>query len=120
MRTHLALLSSLLLFGNAVFSQSASPALQPNSQPQADILMVQAVAAFSASPVTFVHLTGTAHAIAGSTDQSGTFTLDLNRDGESNLHVDVGMLTRTETTSSSHGAPACKWSGADGVQHAFS
>jgi len=118
MRTPPTLLLCLLFFGATAISQSTS--LTPEQSKAAtdpEVATLQAVTAFSPTIIESVHLSGTAHAIAGSTDEYGTFSFNLKRDGESSLRLDAGVLSRTETEGSFGDDSACSWAGSDGVQH---
>jgi hypothetical protein len=106
-----SVLAFLLLSGSWSSSQIAQ------TSPAAETLVSKAVAAFSLTPVQDVHLTGRAHAIAGSTNENGTFSFDLQSTGESRLDLKLASLSRTETTGSFSGVPKCQWISADGVQH---
>jgi hypothetical protein len=115
MKLPLAALLATILLAPACPAQIAS---STSSSSNASVVASQAVAPFSQALVASVHLTGTAHAIAGSTDETGTFTFDVQRAGESNLQIQAGALTQDETSSAFEAAPACTWSGKDGVKHA--
>lgn len=103
-------LPCVLLTTIAAFTQT-NPASDPN------VITAAAIAAFASHPVLSVQLSGTVHAIAGSTDETGSFTFKEQSTGESTLSLSMYTLSRTETTGASSGAPQCTWSGVDGVQH---
>src|SRR6185312_15016140 len=101
-----------------VFLAQASPAqIASSTSSNPSVLATQSVAAFSQSNIASVHLSGTAHAIAGSTDETGTFTFAIQPTGESNLQIEAGPLTDDEVTGAFDADPACTWSGKDGVKH---
>jgi len=80
MRPPLAVLSLLLLLsGSFAFTQT--------DLAHQDVTTTKAIAAFSQAPVQGVQLSGVAHAIAGSTNENGTFSLDLQSTGESKLEL---------------------------------
>jgi len=108
-----ALLATILL-APASPAQIASSTSSPSN---ASVLAAQAIAPFSQGNIASVHLSGTAHAIAGSTDETGTFTFDIQNSGTSNLQIEAGALTNDDVTGAFDGDPACTWSGKDGVKH---
>lgn len=111
MKLPLAALLAMILLAPASPAQIAS-----STSSNASVLAAQ-VAPFSPMPVATVHLSGTAHAVAGSTDEKGTFTFDIQNTGDSNLQIDAGALTDDETSSAFDADPACTWSGKDGTKH---
>ncbi len=64
-----------------------------------------------------VTLSGTAHYIAGSDDQTGTATLKATATGASRIDLNLSSGPRTEISNSASGAPVGKWSGPDGIPH---
>lgn len=109
-----AALLAAILWAPASSAQIASSTSSPSN---ASVLAPQAIAPFSQGNIASVHLTGTAHAIAGSSDETGTFTFDIQNSGASNLQIEAGALTDDEVTSAFDADPACTWSGKDGVKH---
>lgn len=115
MRRFLATSVVLLLSGIPAFSQTSSSSQTGNAN--LGPAVIRAIAAFSSVPVASVHITGTAHAIAGSTNERGTFTLDLDRNGKSTFALTAGALSRNDQTGNFNEDPACIWAGADSVTH---
>lgn len=115
MRVRLLLLASAVatpLFLFAAGPQSASP--------QAVQLLRQALSALgSTSPITDVTLSGTAHYIAGSDDETGTATLKAIA-GASRIDLNLSSGPRSEIENILGAAPVGSWSGPDGVAHAIS
>jgi hypothetical protein len=118
MRAPLMFLAAISLFTATTLSQTNSLSSLPADNTVAEQTALKSMAAFSASPVHSIHLAGVANATAGSSAKSGSFDFTLNQTGEGTFRVDVGTLSRTETSSGFAEAPACTWSGIDGVQHA--
>src|SRR5690348_1069125 len=96
MRTPLRLSLTLLLAATLAFSQTNSAA--GSDAAVAEQTVLRSIAAFSSSPINSIHLVGTARAIAGSTDESGSFDLTLQEGGETIFKLDAGSLSRTETS----------------------
>ena len=108
MRPPLAVLSLLLLLsGSVAFAQTVLA--------NQDVDTAKALAAFSQTPVQKVRLSGRVHAIAGSTNENGTFSFDLQSTGESKLDLKLASLTRTESTDAISDDPHCTVTKADGV-----
>lgn len=110
-----ALLATILL-APASSAQIASSTSSPSN---ASALASLVVAAFSQNPVNSVHLSGVAHATAGSTDETGTFTFDLQRSGEGKLQVDAGSLSRTESSGAFGDGQSCQAVDASGAVRAL-
>jgi hypothetical protein len=92
-----------------VVSSNFSPVLLANqsslagSDPQAVALIQKSLTALTGgSPVTDVTLTGTAHRIAGSDDETGTATLDATSTGDS--RIELGFSSGTRTVIRNHSA----------------
>jgi len=104
-------LAASLLIPTATPQTAANPAAQ---------YLQRALAALSANtPLTDVTLTGSAHYIAGSDDETGTATLKAIA-GASRIDLNLSSGPRSEIYNSSGGSPAGTWSGPDGVSHAIS
>ena len=87
---------------------------------QASALLQSAFAALvGASPVNDVTLSGTAHYIAGSDDETGTATLKAVS-GASRVDLNLSSGTRSEVWNNLSGSPVGTWSGPDGVSHPIS
>src|SRR6266436_4088545 len=87
---------------------------------QASVFLQSALAALAgANPVTDVTLSGTAHYIAGSDDESGTATLKAVS-GASRVDLNLSSGTRSEVWNNLSGSPVGTWSGPDGVSHPIS
>jgi hypothetical protein len=92
----------------------------PSTNAQAAQYLQRALAAMSAStPPTDLILTGSAHYIAGSDDETGTATLKAVV-GASRVDLNLSSGPRSEVQNSSGGSPTGAWSGQDGVSHAIS
>jgi len=90
---------------------------QTATNPQAVQYLRQALAAISGSTsLSDVTLTGSAHRIAGSDDETGTATLKAVS-GASRIDLNLSSGPRTEIFNSSSGSPAGTWSGPDAVSH---
>src|SRR6266481_8234655 len=77
---------------------------------QASVFLQSALAALAgANPVTDVTLSGTAHYIAGSDDETGTATLKAIA-GASRIDLNLSSGPRSEIYNSSGGSPAGTWS----------
>lgn len=86
---------------------------------QAVQYLQQALVALSGNtPTSDVTLTGTAHYIAGSDDETGTATLKAII-GASRIDLNLSSGTRSEIQNASAATPAGIWSGPDGVSHAI-
>ena len=107
----------LLLSSSFVCAQAPAPLQTQTATVTASTVTTQAIAAFSALPVTQIQLSGTAKAYAGSSQPSGTFTATLKSTGESTLQLNMDALSRTETAGPWASPPQCAWTGTDGVQH---
>jgi hypothetical protein len=111
------LLLSFVLAGSLLIP-TAVP--QTTTNPQAVQYLQRALAAISANtPLSDVTLSGSAHRIAGSDDETGTATLKAIA-GASRIDLNLSSGPRSEIYNSSGGYPAGTWSGPDGVSHAIS
>jgi hypothetical protein len=96
------------------------PSAAQTTSPQAVQYLQRALAALSGStPTTDVTLTGSAHYIAGSDDETGTATLKAIM-GASRMDLNLSSGPRSEVWNSSPNQPVGAWSGADGVSHPIS
>jgi hypothetical protein len=108
------ILSAPILLLAAQQSTSTSPQTAPIS---AIALLQQAFAALGhGTPITDVTLSGTAHYIAGSDDETGTASLKALATGASRVDLNLSSGPRSEIMNVSS-APAGTWSGPDGVSH---
>jgi len=106
-----------LVFVIVAFSFLIPSAAQTVSNPAQ--YLRQALAALNANtPTSDVTLSGSAHYIAGSDDETGTATLKAIA-GASRIDLNLSSGPRTEIQGSSGGCPAGTWSGPDGVAHAM-
>src|SRR6266851_2796473 len=104
-----------LVFVIVAFSFLIPSAAQTVSNPAQ--YLRQALAALNANtPTSDVTLSGSAHYIAGSDDETGTATLKAIA-GASRIDLNLSSGPRTEIQGSSGGCPAGTWSGPDGVAH---
>jgi hypothetical protein len=95
----------------------------PSTSPQAVQYLQRALAALSAStPLADVTLSGSAHYIAGSDDETGTATLKAVV-GASRIDLNLSSGPRSEIQNSQNSSGASTvgaWSGPDGVSHPIS
>ena len=114
----LRLLLSVVV-GASFLIPTATPQTVTNT-PQAVQYLQRALTALSAStPLTDVTLSGNAHYIAGSDDETGTATLKAIV-GASRLDLNLSSGPRSEIQNVSGASPVGTWSGPDGVAHAIS
>jgi hypothetical protein len=64
-----------------------------------------------------ITLSGSAHYIAGSDDETGTATLKAIATGASRIDLSLSSGPRSEARDLTASAPAGTWSGADGISH---
>jgi hypothetical protein len=103
---------SLLNFPHSIAHQTTS------ASPQAGQLLQQALAALNGTSATRdVTLTGSAHYIAGSDDETGTGTLEAIATGASSMKLSLPSGPRSEVRNLSANPPTGTWSGSDGVSH---
>lgn len=108
------------LLPSAAQQSSPSPSPQSVTAPQAAQYLQLALAALGArSPVTDVALSGTAHRIAGSDDESGTAVLKALASGASRVDLSLSSGQRSEILNTFAQPPTGRWSGPDGVAHAI-
>ncbi len=101
-----------------VLSTSAQQPVAPSVQAAA-LLQSALIALAGANPVSDVTLSGTAHYIAGSDDETGTATLKAIV-GASRIDLNLSSGPRSEVWNNLSGSPAGTWSGPDGVSHPIS
>lgn len=113
----LAFLSFVIAF--PMFPQeTATPATQ--SSPQALALLQKSLAALTGGQsITDITLSGTAHRIAGSDDESGTVTVKALTGTGSRLDLSFASGPRSEARSVSASGPFGSWSGPDGIAHSM-
>jgi len=112
-RVPLLLVALVSAFLSLAAQQSPAPS------PQAAQLLQQALTAIVAStPLTDVTLSGSAHYIAGSDDETGTATLKAIL-GASRIDLNLSSGPRSEIQNASGAGPVGSWSGPDGVSHAM-
>ncbi len=91
------LLLCLICSVSASAQQSTSTSAAPTSDPQAVALVHRSLAELTGGvAVTDVTLTGTAHRIAGSDDETGTATLEATSAGDSRVDLLFPSGNRTE------------------------
>jgi hypothetical protein len=99
---------------------STSAQQSPAPPVQAPVLLQSALAALAgANHVTDVTLSGTAHYIAGSDDETGTATLKAIA-GASRIDLSLSSGPRGEVWNNLSGSPVGMWSGPDAVSHPIS
>lgn len=103
----------LLVLAIPVFPQT----LTTQSSPQAPTLLHEALTALNGGQsITDVTLSGTAHRIAGSEDESGTATYKAIF-GANRLDLSLPSGPFSEIANSTGASPGGSWSGPDGVAH---
>ena len=110
----------LVLSVSLAFFLSLSLAAQQTatSSPQALLLLQRSAAALSGGQtLTDVTLSGTAHRIAGSDDDTGTAVLKALASGASRMDLTLSSGQRSEIRTLSASTPAGAWSGPDGISH---
>jgi hypothetical protein len=105
------LLSLSILLPSAA-QQTASTSPQP-----AQLLRSALAALTPTTAASDVTLSGTAHYIAGSDDETGTATLKATATGASRIDLNLSSGPRIEVNDSASQLPTGKWSGTDGVSH---
>jgi hypothetical protein len=117
MKVLAVLIALLFSFPNlSAAQQAAAPA--PASSTQATTLLTEAVAALAGRvALTDVTLSGPAHRIAGSDDESGTSVMKALATGEVRVDLVFPSGPRSEVVSLSNKCLAGSWSGPDGVAH---
>jgi hypothetical protein len=99
------------------FLASSEAQQAPSSNAQAIKLLQQALAALNpGAPTTDVTLSGTVRYIAGSDDESGTFTVEGTANGSARLNFLLPSGTDSEVLNFAN-IPAGTWSGPDGISH---
>jgi hypothetical protein len=120
-RAFLALFTSffLILQGSPGAQQQAVGSTAGAAQ--ATTLLAQASKALIGSAViNDATLTGTAHRIAGSDDETGSATLRIMSNGSTKLDTAYASGTRTEIRSMSGSIPSGSWTDTDGTSHQIS
>src|ERR1700674_951624 len=103
---------SFLLSITLVAQQTAT------SSPQALQLLQRSLSALAGGQtLSDVTLSGTAHRIAGSDDDSGTAVLKALASGASRMDLTLSSGQRSEIRTFSAATPAGAWSGPDGISH---
>jgi hypothetical protein len=111
------LAAALLCFGNLEASQQVS-APASTSSPQAVSLLARSAAALNGNvALSDVTLTGTARRIAGSEDESGTFTYKSLSSGAARFDFSYPSGLRSEVHTDVSSGLAGSWSGPDGNTH---
>jgi len=96
-----------------IAQQTASSSTQQASQ-----LLQQSLAALQGNtPLTDVTLSGTAHRIAGSDDESGTAVFKALASGAGRMDVRLSSGQRSEVQNLTATPPTGAWSGPDGASH---
>jgi hypothetical protein len=116
----LAAFSALLFsFPNLATAQQVNAPVASSSA-QATTLLAQALAALTGrAALTDVTLSGTAHRIAGSDDDTGTAVFKALASGAGRMDLSLSSGQRSEVSDLSAAAPTGTWSGPDGVSHAI-
>ena len=90
---------------------------QSVSTPVTQALQASATAMIGASTLQDVTLNGSAEAITGADDETGSFTFRATAAGSSRIDLVFTSGTRSETRQFGQGAPYGAWMNEDGVQH---
>jgi len=115
-RTYVLAFFSLLLTFPALGQQPATSATQ--SSAQALTLLQQSLDALTGGQsITDVTLSGTAHRIAGSDDESGSAVFEALTTGQARVDLSLPSGSRSEVVTLTKQCPAGYWSGPDGVYH---
>lgn len=109
-----------LFAGTLAFGQASQTALPPPvavRDPQAVVLLSQALSRLKSTPVavTDISLTASASYTAGSDQETGSATLQALGDAQSRVTLNLGSGSRQEIRN----GPAGSWSGSDGTAHAM-
>jgi hypothetical protein len=95
--------------GFAISQQTASP----------QAILTGVVALLGATNTQSTTLSGSAEFIAGSTDDTGSFTASCSVAGSSQLQLQLASMSRTETRQTTSGIPSGTWTDSLGQQHAI-
>jgi hypothetical protein len=105
----------------ALFTFNPQVAQTNSASPQAIQILQQALAALNGStPTRDITLSGSAHYIAGSDDETGTAVLKATAIGSSRIDLSLSSGQRSEVYNFSAAMPVGQWSGPDGNTHAVS
>jgi hypothetical protein len=104
-----------ILIGAATVSFCATSGGQQASTPQS--ILAAALAAMNASSVQSLSLSGNAEYIAGSTDETGSFTGQCAVNGASQFQLQTPAVSLTENRQIANGVPSGNWVDTDGQQH---
>lgn len=116
MRTFLCAQVLVVCLSYTAFSQTAAG--PGGAVDSAEQIVQKASAAFSSLPITSVYISGTAHAIAGSLNETGNFSATVLADGHSEFQLNAASLTQSEKSGSFDDVAGCKWARTDGIDHA--
>ena len=109
---------SISLFLTSPFISQQSSAQSSAAAPQPSTLLQQSLAALVGNTtLSDITLTGTARRIAGSDDESGTFTTKAISGDAGRIDLSLPSGQRTEILNSTTTPPTGYWSGPDGVSH---
>ena len=112
-KLHLHNVSTLFLY---LLSSSWLVAQQ---QPTPQSILASVVVGMGATNIQGTTLSGSAEFIAGSTDDTGSFTASCAVNGSSQLQLQLGSTSRTETRQSTNQTPTGEWANGQGQQHAM-
>jgi hypothetical protein len=101
-----------LIVSNSAIAQQPVPTA-------ASLLQEALTAMVGKSAIQGVTLNGTAEAIAGSTDETGSFTASCVVNGSSQLELQLSSASRTESRQTANGIPTGTWMDSQGQQHAM-
>jgi hypothetical protein len=117
MKLFAAFIALLFSIPNLPAAQQPSPPA-PSGPSKAATLLAQSLAAQTGQvALSDVTLSGTAHRIAGSDDESGTAVLKATANGQSRIDLNLLAGPRSEIHGMSPDGPAGSWSGPDSVSH---
>jgi hypothetical protein len=97
---------------------SQTPSAGPAAGDSGQQIVQKTASAFSSAPINSISFSGTAHAIAGSLNETGSFTASVQADGRFDFHLDAGGLSQSEKAGAFEEVATCSWAGPDGIEHA--
>jgi hypothetical protein len=105
------------IFAVLIFSSAQCLLGQQSATPGS--LLAGALAVMGGTNVQALALTGNAEFIAGSTDDTGSFTGNCASGGSSRLSLSLSSASRTETRQIANGTQSGTWTDSNGVSHAI-
>ena len=102
-----------------ILSIASAPCLIGQQPATPNSLLVGALSVLGGTNVQGVSLSGTSESIAGSTDDTGSFTGNCTTGGSSQLNLQLSGSSRTETRQITNGIPGGSWIDGTGNKHAI-